>query len=164
MGNFCPLLCSIRQRQKFFPCYEVTDQMRPNSTTHMSSGCPFVDACPCAPHHYCQRPRSLSQICTLLPILLKAAEKLIANPVLSKQTTWGMRGGPSTQQSRPPGAAMPWLEHRTCPDPGSLDPADNQYCSAEISAILRHAGCCPSSLPRPSLQWGVLLPTLCATV
>ena len=60
--------------------------MRPNSTIHMSSGCPFTDVCPCAPHHYFQRPRSPSQICTLLPILLKTAEKLTANPVLSKRS------------------------------------------------------------------------------
>lgn len=69
--------------------------------THTSSGCPFADARPWAPHGSCQCPTSLSQICTLLPIPLKTAEVLTANPVLSKwspfaespvQAQWLSRG------------------------------------------------------------------------
>lgn len=132
--------------------------MRPNSTIHMSTGCQFVDACPCAPRHYRQRPRSPSQICTRLPILLKTAEKLTANPVLSKRSPFAQppvqpqrpsRDGRSHvhtgRQGGPPGAAMPW--------PGTT-PAQSQVPQTLQTPALPSGDfcqpgtvqCCPPSL------------------
>lgn len=114
---------ALDRDRSFFPCYEATDQMRPNSTIRMSSGRQFVDACPCAPHQYCQCPRSLSQICTLLPILLKKLQRnsLLTqfcqnDPCLLNHLSHERRSQNTAGQT--PGASMSWLEHCACPDPG----------------------------------------------
>lgn len=141
-------LCSAldRRKPKFLPHYEVVGPVRPNSTIHMSSGCPFVDACPCAAHHYRQRPRSLSWICTLLPILLKTAEKLTVNPLLPKQSPSAKpfvqlqqtsRGKMSRAQSRAAGhntrAAVLCPEHASAQ---SQAPHTLQTTSAALGAFL----------------------------
>lgn len=119
----------------------------------MSSGHPFVDACPCAARHHCQRPRSLSQICILLPKLPRNSllslfcqnDPHLLNP-LCNHSGRAMTGGPTLVTGQTPGAGILWLELHVCPELGSANPAHNLCCPKKISASPGRAWCCPFSL------------------
>lgn len=107
--------------------------------TRTSSGCPFAAARPCAPHSSCQCPTSPSQICTLLPILLKAAEVPTANPVLSEwspfadppepgRRCWGQQQSGSWSSSAMAGAPA-------CPQPGTPGPAGTRAASQNQGSL-----------------------------
>lgn len=143
MDNFCPLLSSFRWKKKFH--HNVTDPVRPNSNIHLSPTCPFVDVWPCAPFSFRQCPRSLSQICTLLPILLKTAAKLIPDPGLQRGSL--LAGPPAQPQEVQHGQQDSSAYHQ---EQGHCAWAQLQAPTAAplgVSESLGPAWCCPPVLP-----------------
>lgn len=160
MDNICPLLGHFRQKKKFLPHYEVTDTMRPISAISMSSGCLFIDACPCAPHYYVSVPDHRPRFVPSCQFFSKLQRKLTPNPVLSK---WSPFANPPVQSQRPSPNRRSHVhsnameEHHACPEPSSPDPAANQQWFLPAGD---HVWCCPPSLPLLNQQWGVSLHTL----
>lgn len=118
---------------------------RSNSNIHISPRCPFLDICPCAPFHYHQCPRSLSQICILLLILLSAVAKLTPDAGLSSPSSLNhssaqLQEAPQGQQ----GISVPhWQPQKTSTAPSG------DFCGTGTCVVLSS---CPSMLPCPDMQ------------